>query len=54
MTEEQFKRAKEIQFDIQALKSQKIVCGLSDSTTESYRTWLESTLTKLEEEFKKL
>lgn len=54
MTIGQFKRAKEIQFDIQALENQKIACGLSDSTTKSYKAWLESTITKLKEEFKSL
>lgn len=34
MTKEQFERAKEIEFDIKALKNQVLNCGVSDSTRE--------------------
>ena len=54
MTKEQFKRAKEIEFDIKALKSQGLDCGVSDSTRECWKSWITDTITKLERELEEL
>ena len=54
MTKEQLKRAKEIEFDIKALKSQGLACGVSDSTRECWKNWVTETVAKLEKELEEL
>ena len=52
MTKEQYKRAGEIKFDIKALKDQPLSCGVSDSTRECWKKWVDDTIAKLEKEKK--
>lgn len=54
MTKEQYKRAGEIKFDIKALKDQPLSCGVSDSTRECWKKWVDDTIAKLEKEFEEL
>ena len=54
MTKEQFERAKEIEFDIKALKSQGLNCGVSDSTRECWNNWITETVAKLKKELEEL
>lgn len=54
MTKEQLKRAKEIEFDIKALKSQGLACGVSGSTRECWKNWMTDTVAKLEKELEEL
>ena len=47
-------KIEDIKFDIEALKRQTITCGISDKAFNSWKTWKQSLITKLEEELEEL
>ena len=54
MTEESYKRAKEIKFNIAALNNMKIPSGMSKSVYEACENFVKDMVAKLEEEFNSL